>query len=905
MWECQDCEQRFDPPGQPVQRPQRIFLSYGHDENQALVLELKAKLESAGHQVWIDQTHIKAGDDWRAAIKKGLLESDRVLAILSRHSTRDPGVCLDEIGIALAYRHGAIATLMVEPVEKVNPPPSISHIQYLDLSNWREVKVLGQQHWSAWVNERAQRVLEIVAQNAGFAGEMDVLQGLLKPFSQGGRLGNLLERGFVGREWVLQDIEQWRESDSQRMFCLMAGPGMGKSAIAARLAHTAALHTIAYHFCRYDEPESCNPESFVRSLAFQLAARLPGYRQLLLHAARYPSKHLHAMNAADLFTTLLSNPLRFSIDGGQRADRLLVVVDALDEAPAIAELLAKRHEELPAWMALFVSSRPETDIKAQFAGVHQYPLNAQDPRNREDVGNYIDQWLATVKPTPEPAVHQNLIERSGGNILYLVTARSGVASGVFTLTDTTHYPSGLAQLYGQWFGRQFDPDHRGAEWQASYALLELICASPEPLPIAMARNVLGWKKQDQIKARHPLGSLVQQDGATLDLCHRSLAEWLMDEDLAGLFWVNAKEGASKLATALWQCLPQLQDATEPTYGHRVLPELLVRFEIEERRKVWIEDTAIAEKLDALSEKLRSFNQLKMNQARLQIADCKLVEVQKKSNETCMPAFLDYALLVQNIQLDYTKAGDWFERIFTRCFNDLGVEHRLTADSGWGLAQHYELIGKLEDAQTAYTFTLNIREKVLGPDHPDTAKSLVDLGSILMRIGDNEHAQPLFERALKVQESTLSQEHPEIARTLYKLAHLLVGAGDSLNAGVMYERALAIQEKVLGTDHPDTAHGLNTYGLFLMRIGMMDESMMFQRRALAIWEATLGPSHPDTATGLNNLAYVLVQKGDVDEARELFVRALAIRMVLLGGDHIATQQTMRNLSSITPGMDQFT
>jgi len=202
QWECDDCETRFDAPSEARLRPQRIFLSYGHDDNTPLVLLLRERLEAAGHSIWVDQTHIRAGDDWRLAIKKGLLESDRVLSFLSKHSTRDPGVCLDEIGIALAHRHGAIATLLVEPVQQVKPPPSLSHIQYLDLSEWRHEREQGEPSWTAWVDAQAAILLDIIARNAGFAGEMDELQRLLTPHTQGGRLGTLVEREFVGRDWL-------------------------------------------------------------------------------------------------------------------------------------------------------------------------------------------------------------------------------------------------------------------------------------------------------------------------------------------------------------------------------------------------------------------------------------------------------------------------------------------------------------------------------------------------------------------------------------------------------------------------------------------------------------------------------------------------------------------------------
>jgi hypothetical protein len=83
------------------------FLSYGHDRNAPLVTRISEDLGKAGHEPWLDSVAIKSGADWRREIAKGLDESEWTLAFLSKHSTRDPGVCLDELAIALNVKAGA------------------------------------------------------------------------------------------------------------------------------------------------------------------------------------------------------------------------------------------------------------------------------------------------------------------------------------------------------------------------------------------------------------------------------------------------------------------------------------------------------------------------------------------------------------------------------------------------------------------------------------------------------------------------------------------------------------------------------------------------------------------------------------------------------------------------------
>src|SRR5271170_3742064 len=69
-----------------------------------------------------------------------------------------------------------------------------------------------------------------------------------------------------------------------------------------------------------------------------------------------------------LFDRLLVQPLTHCFDGGRTSDRLLLVVDGLDEAVAnqgaddphtILGLLHRHGPLLPPWVGLLVTSRPE------------------------------------------------------------------------------------------------------------------------------------------------------------------------------------------------------------------------------------------------------------------------------------------------------------------------------------------------------------------------------------------------------------------------------------------------------------------------------------------------------------------------------------------------------------------
>jgi len=157
--------------------PLRIFLSYGHDSNEELVRLIKRDLGKRGHEVWFDKNEIKGGYDWRRSITDGIMSSNRVLSFLSKHSTRDPGVCLDEIAIAIGAKGGNIQTILVESEQEVTPPTTVSHIQWLDMHDWKKYHSAGDAEWGKWYQTKLDEIVSVVEseESRQFAGEIEKL----------------------------------------------------------------------------------------------------------------------------------------------------------------------------------------------------------------------------------------------------------------------------------------------------------------------------------------------------------------------------------------------------------------------------------------------------------------------------------------------------------------------------------------------------------------------------------------------------------------------------------------------------------------------------------------------------------------------------------------------------------
>lgn len=70
-----------------------------------------------------------------------------------------------------------------------------------------------------------------------------------------------------------------------------------------------------------------------------------------------------------------------------------------------------------------------------------------------------------------------------------------------------------------------------------------------------------------------------------------------------------------------------------------------------------------------------------------------------------------------------------------------------------------------------TRSLEMRQRVLGPDHPDCAQSLNNLAALHSERKEYESAEELYERALDIRKRALAPDHPSLAYTLKHLAML--------------------------------------------------------------------------------------------------------------------------------------
>jgi hypothetical protein len=559
--------------------PLRIFLSYGHDANEALVVRIRDDLKKRGHDVWFDKSEIKFGDDWRRAITDGIIGSNRVLAFLSKHSTRDPGVCRDEIAISVGVKHGNIQTILVESEAEVQPPVNISYIQWLDMHDWKERRATDGAAWDEWYKAKFAEIIRVVESDESrkFAGEIETLKAHLKPIDSDARIYNLLKKGFFGRQWVFDAVEKWRAApqgdpcSTQRLFWITGDPGVGKSAFSAQLTLIRSDAIIASQFVEWDKPDHRDARRVVRSLAFQLATRLPDYRKLLLTLPEIAE--LDRKDPAELADYLLANPLCSAIVGGR--ERQLIVIDALDEADEagcnpLVEMLARHAPRLPDWLGLVVTSRPESAVQTPLQGLNPFVLDTRTEANRADLRDYIRRQIAPQlhnRPAADRLIDQ-ILEKSEGVFLYVERFCDDVQQNHLSLDRPEQFPQGLGGIFCQWFQRQF-PDLEKFRKDARPAL-RAILAAREPLPVEILQRLFHLQNEELRDFTRTLGPLFpvtkEKNGEVIRPYHKSLADWLADETKAGMYFIDCVGGYRQLADAGFDYLSHISETFVSSAG---------------------------------------------------------------------------------------------------------------------------------------------------------------------------------------------------------------------------------------------------------------------------------------------------------------------------------------------------
>jgi len=916
---------------QKTDAPLNIFISYAHAQ-APVVKEIYNRLGESGrgHHLFFDKKDIPHDADWREKIYKSISNSNGVISFLSRDAVRDRGVCLDELSIAVGVKYGNIRTVLLEDEKTVQPPPQLTHRNWLDMSDWQEQEKKGKAAYSAWLDYKAAMLIRAVESD-----ESREFVGLISDIREKLHIGDIssvrqnwyLAQPFVGRKWLTKQVEDWlNDPDGGTMCALYGGPGVGKSAFAAQYAYHSC-RVAASVFFKHGHEHFNTPSALIRELILQLACRLPVYRHHL-HSI-VTTQNTDAMNDSELIENLLSKPLRDCfIDGNH--ETLCIVIDGLDECTvgesnALAQLLGDYSQYFPRWLRLLTLSRRDTEVTGAIRPAHTIDMDANSDDNWRDVRQYFQDRLSTLleNRADAPQLLDALAARAGGVFLYAYIVSDMILAGKLDIADVNAYPADLNSSFRLWFARYF-PDIPAYKHQFRL-YLGMIAASPEPLPTEEIDLVdvhyddaddcyylpdsgavcRAGSRMARLQRINPL--LVYGTNAfgkqTVAFTHRYIAEWLTqfnpttNERPAGAYYC-APGDAFWAMESVWR--NHLRDG-EPLTEYQALHlfSYAQQAETDATALAVAKDERLISATEAFYDKYdEQFSySLALLFAEADANRTRFIWEKEKSDE----AELEYAKSIANIASaeralgHYQYAVSLREQVYSIINRILGNEHEYTLTAINNLAIALNSLGKHNEALKLQIDVLEVFERTLPKEHLDTLLAMSNLAVTLEKLGKHNEALKLQKDVLEAHERTLPKDHPATLRAMGNLAATLIHLGKRNEALKLSKEVLEARERTLPKDHPHTLTAMGNLAVTLNDLGKHTEALELEIKVLEARERTLPKDHPATLRAMGNLAFTLGELGKHTEALELEIKVLEARERTLPKDHPATLLAMGNLA----------
>lgn len=292
---------------------------------------------------------------------------------------------------------------------------------------------------------------------------------------------------FVGREWLIKEIDTFLRKQDRGYFVLEAPAGLGKTTLLAWLAKKRGY---IHHFVDTNPGlEGVGPG--LKSLAAQLvtAFEIDPYsiEGVLPGAAVRP----------DFLQNLLFEAARHR-DKARPGSKIILLVDSLDKAGTpLGQNPLGLPNILPKGVYFIVSQRlGSRSLWVEPLWRQVFLLRPEDPDNLSDMRNYLekacsrpgirsalDKWSCT-----EDSFVGALLAKCRGMWLYLHYVVEEIEQGNRPPLHLENLPEGLWQYYAQYW----DDWRRQSEevWYArNLPLLATLAAVQEPLPISLLRTL--------------------------------------------------------------------------------------------------------------------------------------------------------------------------------------------------------------------------------------------------------------------------------------------------------------------------------------------------------------------------------------------------------------------------------
>jgi len=544
----------------------KLFFSYGHDRNSVIVERLKTDLEKRGHEIWIDREKLEDWSnpshdaDWRAAIAEGVRNSDMMLSFASSHALREGGVCLDELKIAVYVKGALIQSVLLERNIIDAIPSNISHRQVIDMSEWDGFPYESKE-FDVWYNAKLANIVDAIEGQSAirYQQELEEIRRFLNPGSVAPEDTAANTQDYAERPWLSEIISEWFQGKRSKALLITAPPGWGKTIFASH-EFLYNPYVAAAISCRWSDAYSSDPDTIAASIAFQMAVRYPDYRAALLRTIREEyddaQAHLRAgLPKRSLFRRFVTDPVQFLIDGERKP--FLIIIDGLDEVRQTVQGV-RRTNGLAEEIGELLNNKDSSKL-FRFVLLSREDAAAKNPLTahcecvslesfKDNVSQDIKEYVGKRLPEADQALRDAIVANSDGDFLYAEVICRQAKDELLAIDNL---PNSLTAAYRHYFDRVVD---EGYFENGMREAIEVLAATPEPIPRETLRRAVSWEGRDRHKEQvfmKRFGMYIRERAdKSISLFHKSFSDWL-HSDAAEEYIVDEGYGIKLLAEACY------------------------------------------------------------------------------------------------------------------------------------------------------------------------------------------------------------------------------------------------------------------------------------------------------------------------------------------------------------------
>jgi len=269
----------------------------------------------------------------------------------------------------------------------------------------------------------------------------------MEPFRQ---QVEMLTEVFKGRRKELGDIANFLSGDTHRFLCIWGPPGVGKSALLARATQIARcspeIRESIHESNQWPDVKLHLIEYFIRRGATETASQFfdsVNQRMDQLFSLRFDYGN-NDSEKQRLFCARLEQVSKQLKD----EERLLMIVDGLDEIKSSDPLLSLLPKLLPEKIQIIYGARPQQELRFTF-----YEQLDRERKTNFDLGGLSlpDIRAVLMEHVSKYDMQQEYVEAvlriSEGNPLYLKMLCRGLEQDIYQLNQVSMLPKGMDELY--------------------------------------------------------------------------------------------------------------------------------------------------------------------------------------------------------------------------------------------------------------------------------------------------------------------------------------------------------------------------------------------------------------------------------------------------------------------------